>query len=66
MHRLPTQTNQSVGIYGSSQTYGQSSSSTVDASEAALESLADRGVLTGGSSAGGPSRLRAAIRAIQG
>lgn len=30
-YTVPTQTNQSVGIYGSSQTTGQSSSSTVDA-----------------------------------
>ena len=30
-YTVPTQTNQSIGLYGSSQTVGQSSSSTVDA-----------------------------------
>ena len=45
----PTQTNQSIGLYASSQTYGQSSSSTVDARSLTVVA---QGIISAGLSAG--------------
>lgn len=49
-YTVPTQTNQSIGVYGSSQTTGQSSSSTVDARSLSLVGAGNISVgLSGGS-----------------